>query len=223
MAELVHDADIVVIQEVQVDEDGLQAIEKLTTELALKGSRWGYTISEPTHSKGSERYAFLWKVNSVKLKNDAWLENSLDELLDREPFMARFEHDGKTLLLVDFHAFPKKKEPWLEAKELYRINNKYHADNLIIMGDFNLSQEDQAFDRLKHDGIVPALKGIRTTIKMEPNEEGERFAHEYDNLFYEKSSFKILKSGRIDFTKRFETLKDARKVSDHVPVFVELK
>ena len=44
-----------------------------------------------------------------------------------------------------------------------------------------------------------------------------------DNVFYENSALQNLKSGVIDFSKDFETLKEARNISDHLPVWCELK
>jgi len=58
---------------------------------------------------------------------------------------------------------------------------------------------------------------------MEPAENGERFANDYDNILYEKTQFTVLKSGKFDFTIQFPTLKDARRVSDHVPVYVNIE
>ena len=214
-----RDADIVMIQEVQIDSDGIKAIRILKTELEKSGSEWTYIISPPTHGRGTECYAYLWKSKKVKLKNFAWLETSLDSLIDREPFLARFECGRQIILLANLHAVPKKKMPWFEILELDRLDLLYKKDNLIIAGDFNLEATNRAFDELRTLGFKQALFALKTTIKMEV-QSGEKFAHEYDNFIFEKDSFTILKSGRIDFTTHFYTLQEARKVSDHLPVFI---
>jgi endonuclease/exonuclease/phosphatase family metal-dependent hydrolase len=97
----------------------------------------------------------------------------------------------------------------------------YKNDNLIIAGDFNLSSTNSVFDELKYHGLYPALSQLKTTIKIEPK-GSEKFANDYDNFLVEKAKIKVLKAGRIDFTTNFPTLKDARKVSDHLPVFLLL-
>lgn len=217
-----NDADIVLIQEVQTDNDGKRAIKWIETELEKSGNEWTSTISVPTHGRGTECYAYLWRSKKVNLQNHAWLEISLDSLIDREPFLARFEIEKKTILLANFHAVPRKKMPWLEIAELDRLDKLYKKDNLIIAGDFNLEATNRAFNELRTHGFKAALYGIRTTIKMEQKKD-EKFAHEYDNFIIEKAEFTILASGRIDFTAHFPNLQEARKISDHLPVYVILK
>lgn len=222
IAKQLQDADIVMIQEVQIDGDGKQAIDLLEVELEKGGNQWSSIISPPTHGKGTECYAYLWQPTKVSLKNQAWLEMSLDKQIDREPFLARFESGRKTILLANFHAVPKKKMPWFEIMELDQLDKSYRKDNLIIAGDFNLESSNRAFNDLKNLGFKPALSNTRTTIKMEA-QENEKFAHEYDNFICEKEVITILKSGRIDFTSDFKNLQEARKVSDHLPVYIILK
>jgi endonuclease/exonuclease/phosphatase family metal-dependent hydrolase len=216
-----QDADIVMIQEVQIDSDGKRAIELVENELEKTGNQWTSIISPPTNGRGTECYAYLWKSKKVRLQNQAWLEMSLDKLIDREPFLARFESENKTFLLANFHAVPRKKMPWYEIMELDELDKSYKKDNLIIAGDFNLEASNRAFNELKTDGFKAALSGIRTTIKLE-EQNGEKFAHEYDNFIFEKEAITVLKSGRIDFTSNFKNLQEARKVSDHLPVYIIL-
>ena len=219
---LLSDADIVVIQEVQIDFDGTKAIEMLEAELEKTGKIWNSTTSLPTHGKGTERYSFLWKSATITLEGQAWLETSMDSLLDREPYLARFRNKGKSMLLANFHAVPKKKMPWLEIKELDKLDKLYNNDNLIIIGDFNLSEDDSSFSKLKSLGFNSALHKVKTTIKMEPKGQ-EKFANAYDNFLYEKGRFDLLEAGRLDFTVYFSTLQEARKVSDHLPIYVLIK
>ncbi len=223
IANTIKNTDILAIQEVSDNYYGAQAVAKLADELNRTGSKWAYILSNPTHGKGSERYAYLWKPSIVKLKGKAWLEKSLDNQIDREPFMARFElKSGKTVLLSTIHAVPKAKEPWKECKYLYKLNDCYKVDNLLIMGDFNLSERNDAFYKLKQSNIWPALINFKTSIKMEMR-EGEKFANEYDNIFIDRTEIKLLNAGRIDFTLPFISLKEARKISDHVPVYAEIR
>jgi len=221
MASLIQDADIVMIQEVQIDQDGIDAIEMLELLLKKTGKNWNSVVSKPTNGRGTECYAYLWKSSTVTLIGKPWLESTLDYYIDREPYMARFMAKNKSLLLANLHTVPKKKMPWLEIAELDRLDNLYKKDNLIIAGDFNLSSTNSVFEELKYHGLYPALNNLKTTIKMEPKGT-EKFANDYDNFLVEKAQIKILKSGRIDFTKNFPTLKEARKVSDHLPVYLLL-
>ncbi len=215
--------DLVALQEISTGEVGVKQVQKLASILSLKGVAWAYTVSEPTNGPGTERYAFLWKKENVKLTEAAFLIKSLDKQFDREPFAGRFENGKERFLLVNFHAVPKSKEPWKECRHLYLIDSLYQKDNLLLVGDFNLSQENYAFYKLKKRGIIPVFINQLTTIKMEPNKQGQKLANAYDNVFYEKDAFKIQKSGIVPFYEDFQELKDCRKISDHVPVWVEIR
>jgi hypothetical protein len=55
-----------------------------------------------------ERYAFLWKPSKVKLIGRPWLEKFYHVEINREPFLATFQANGKHFTLVNFHAITKK-------------------------------------------------------------------------------------------------------------------
>lgn len=220
IAETIKEADIIAIQEISEKFYGTQAVGRLVDELNRKGSSWDYAISDPTQGKGVERYAFLWRKNKFTLIKNAFLEKKLDQNIDREPFLAFLKSkSGDEILLANLHAVPKSKEPWKEIKYLHKLDDWYKKENIIIMGDFNLPYFHEGFDKLKERKIIPALIDTKTTIKIEPK-NGEHLANMYDNFFYEAQEFEIQKAGTIDFTSKFETLRDARKISDHLPIFV---
>ena len=76
IAETAKNYDIIAIQEVVAGYGGAQAVARLADELNRKGTKWDYTISDPTSSSAykTERYAFIWKTSKVKKIGKAWLE-----------------------------------------------------------------------------------------------------------------------------------------------------
>ena len=46
-------------------------------------------------------------------------------------------------------------------------------------------------------------------------------ASEYDNMFIDSRSFRILKTGVDLFYEAFTDLKSARMISDHIPIWIE--
>ena len=222
MADVLRDADLVAIQEVSTGPAGAQAVARLDAELDRTGARWDYVVSEPTSGRGSERYAYLWKPARVRLVGRPWLEPSLADDLDREPFMARFEAGGRPILLASFHAVPTAKKPATEIRLLDRLDERYPDDNLLVVGDFNLSQEHSAFDALRTAGLRPVLADQRTSIRMKVGQDGRHLANAYDNIFYEAGPLRAVEAGVIDFTDAFVTLKEARTISDHLPVYMEV-
>jgi len=94
IAKLIRDFDIVAIQEVvAVDPAGAKAVARLADELNRMGARWDYRVSDPTNSSSGkkERYAFLWKSKKIKLKGRPWLDKTFDDIIIREPYLARFQ------------------------------------------------------------------------------------------------------------------------------------
>lgn len=223
MASQLRDFDIVAVQEVVTSPAGAQAIARLADALSRTGSQWDYAISDPTTGPGPERYAFLWKPSAAKLIGKAWLYKELDEEIDREPYLARYElKGGQKVLLVSFHAVPSNKQPQKEIEKLHHIHEAYPDDTILIMGDFNLSQRHPSFNQLKAYEYLPAIVGQRTSLKMEVGKDGQHLANEYDNIFYEHLELRVESTGVIDFSKDFPTLRDARKISDHIPVWIHL-
>lgn len=221
MANTVKDFDIVAIQEVVAGDGGAQAVARLAAELNRKGTKWDYTISEPTSSSAykTERYAFLWKTANVQKMGKAWLERKYHLEIDREPYLCTFKYEGKPFTVVNFHAITKSKQPETEIKYFKFLPDEYPTLNLIFVGDFNCPQSHTVFNPLKKMGYKPILTHQKTSLKKECV-NGECLASEFDNLFYNSSKIKIVNSGVILFYENFNSLQEARKISDHIPIWV---
>ncbi|MEP7110608.1 MAG: endonuclease/exonuclease/phosphatase family protein [Ferruginibacter sp.] len=214
--------DVVCILEVVAGDGGATAVTKLCDALNRKGTRWDYTISDPTVSSSykTERYAFIWKTNRLKKKGHAWLERKYNLAIDREPYFADFESDRATFTVVAFHAITKSRQPETEIKYFKFLPVEYPGKNLIFAGDFNCPQSHTVFNPLKTMGYRPIFTGQKTSLKQECINE-ECLASEFDNIFYDPAKINFIKSGIIPFFNSFTNLKDARKVSDHVPIFFQ--
>jgi endonuclease/exonuclease/phosphatase family metal-dependent hydrolase len=225
-AETLRDADLVAVQEVVTSPPGAQALGKLDRELDRTGAAWDYRISKPTTGPGTEKYAFLWKPSRLRLMGRAWLEASLADSLDREPYLARFEHrkSGHTLLVASLHAVPSSKDPAHEIALLDRLHWQYETDHLVLVGDFNLDEDDAAFNELRGLGYASVLDDQPTSLRRKRRDgPSGHLASEYDNIFYETTPFRMSRGGVLDFTPRFTTLKEARSLSDHLPVYTDVE
>ncbi|SHG81176.1 endonuclease/exonuclease/phosphatase family protein [Flavobacterium defluvii] len=222
IANTVKDYDIIAIQEVVAGYGGAQTIAKLANLLNEKGAKWDYSISDPTsgNSYKRERYAFIWKTNRVNLKGNAWLEKKYHLEIDREPYFGTFEADRKTFTLVNFHAITKSKQPETEIKYFKFLPQEYPNLNLVFLGDFNCPQSHTVFNPLKKMAFVPIFQKQKTTLKKECI-ENNCLASEFDNVFYNSNKIKSINSGVILFYKKFDSLEEARKVSDHIPIWTE--
>ncbi len=222
IAQTLKSYDVLAIQEVVAGNGGAQAVARLADALNRKGSKWDYCISDPTQTTGgtTERYAFLWKPSRVKLKGKAWLEKQYALQIEREPYMATFEQQGKQFTLVSFHAVPKSKQPEREIKLLAKVTQEYPGLNLIFLGDFNCPQSNSVFNNFRKLNYRSALVNQKTSLKRSCK-NGNCLASEYDNVFYLPKKNKLIYAGVISFYQRFASLKDAKTISDHIPVVVQ--
>lgn len=211
--------DVIAIQEVVAGYGGAQAVARLADELNRKGAQWDYTISDPTTSSAykTERYAFIWKSSKIKKIGDAWLEQKYNFEIDREPYYCTFECNKKRFTLANFHAITKSKQPETEIKYFKYLPDQYPDLNILFLGDFNCPQSHSVFFPLRKMGYTSLLENQKTSLKQECIADN-CLASEFDNMFYDTSKCKAENPEAIKFYKDFETLTDARKISDHVPI-----
>lgn len=222
MAKLVKDYDIVAIQEVVAGYGGSQAVARLADQLNRMGSKWDYRVSDPTKSPPhkTERYAFLWKPSKVKLIGKPWLENSLIGKVNRPPYLARFKIGEHETIILNFHSRRFDEKPEEEIAHLSEIVKNYSPTSLIIAGDFNMPENNTAFDELKKQGYVPVLQNQPTTLKRScPTNGGSYLNNAIDNIFYPKDRCELMGSGLVDFVKDCEQLEAMRSISDHLGVW----
>jgi deoxyribonuclease-1-like protein len=225
MAKQLSNFDIVAIQEVVAGTTfGAKAVAKLDAALDRTGTNWDYKISNPTTGSGyeSERYAYLWKTSKVKLIGRPYLEVKYEQEIVREPFVAQFQIGKQKIRLFNIHAIPKSKQPEREIKYLKYFPAKYPNEILFFLGDFNLPQKHTVFNPLKKKGYKPALINQKTSLKMKRKND-DFLASEFDNIFYDSNKTQFKSAGIVNFTTKFQTLKEARTISDHVPVFLNFQ
>jgi deoxyribonuclease-1-like protein len=223
IAEIVKDADIMAIQEVVSGYGGAQAVAKLSDILNRKGSKWDYVISNPTNSSkyATERYAFIWKTKNIKIKNRGWLLDELNTPIDREPFLLDFYLNKQKFTIINFHSRPHDKNPEGEIEALSNFVVDSLGTPLIITGDFNVDEKEPIFNVLKKNDYQPAITNQRTTLKRTCKRD-DYLNYPIDNIFYSSDIIKV-SGGIIDFVRFCDRLEKARKLSDHLPVFLKFK
>ena len=223
IATIVKDADIIAIQEVVAGFGGRQAVAKLADILSQKGDSWEYAISDPTKSSKylTERYAYIWKGNKIKAKRNGYLLEALEESVDREPFVMEFYIDNTLFTLLNYHAISHSKNPKLEIETMANYIVKTIKRPTVLIGDFNLNESDPVFDILKEGGFYPLLTTTQTTLKSKCK-NNKYLNHAIDNIFF-SSDLKLIDGNIIDFVGNCDRIKQARQLSDHLPVYLTLK
>jgi len=192
-------ADIIAIQEVVTGSYGDSCIIKISKILD-----YNYTISEKTSGDGSERYAFLYK-KTIRL-NWSKLDATLQDSINREPFMASFKVKKKDLIIRQVHLVPTSKNPQQEVQKLYTYKDG------VICGDFNLTCKHLIYIPLKTHFNMP-LCGKGTSLKR----DGTVSENNYDHFLVEKS-YKILESSVFIYSYPG----NRNTLSDHLPILIKL-
>lgn len=223
MAQILRNADIVALEEISTSNAGAQTVARLSDELNRTGSKWDYIVSDPTHeSTAKERYAFLWKTSRVDARpRRATLVKKLRYDMVREPAQVVFFSGDKRFTVTSFHLAPTAKHPELEIQSLRRYADDYYSGNFIFVGDFNLGHNalDSVFEnelKCRHN-----IEG-KTSLKEKLDKKGSYYSKEYDNIFT-RGNITVRKAAIIDFVPKLKDLTEARKISDHLPVFISFE
>ncbi len=224
IANTIKNYDIVALQEIVAGDGGAQAVAQLADELNRKGSKWEYVISDPTSSSAykTERYALLWKTAKVQKIGEAWLEKKYHLEIDREPFYCTFQYQNKQVTVVNFHAITKSKQPETEIKYFKFLPAQYPKLNLVFAGDFNCPQSHTVFIPLQKLGYKSAFQNQKTSLKKECV-NNNCLSFEFDNIWYNSNKVSVTNAKALFFYESFSTLQEAREISDHIPIAVELK
>ena len=223
IATTIKNYDVVAVQEVVAGDGGAQSVAKLADELNRKGAKWDYVISDPTTSSAykTERYAFLWKTSKVKKVGEAWLEKKYTLEIDREPYYCTFLYNNKQFTIANFHAITKSKQPETEIKYFKFLPAQYPQLNLVFVGDFNCPQSHTVFNPLRKMGYCCVFINQKTSLKKECKDT-ICLASEFDNIWYYSNKISVSNSKVIHFYFTFGTLKEAREISDHIPITTEI-
>jgi endonuclease/exonuclease/phosphatase family metal-dependent hydrolase len=224
---IIKEHDIIAIQEVVAkDPAGAQAVAKIVNELNRLGSKWDYSISNPTKSPSSyvsERYAYIWKTSKLKLVSKATLDETLENSIEREPYLAKFEIKKTKIAFyfISIHARVRSRNPEIEIANFKEYPKRLKTNNIIILGDFNLNEKHNVWNPLSKLGFKPAIKNTATTLKRKCK-NGNYVNYAMDNIYYNIHKMKAVNSGVIDFINDCNNLLKARLISDHLPVFLEV-
>lgn len=226
MANILKEFDIIALQEINTSPDGAQKLVELVSLLNQKSAfKWYYNISNPTTSAivhEKERYAYIWKQTKTINAQKGYLDTQWQQQIVREPFIKQFTYKEKSFVLINYHAVPKKKNPSQEIA-LFKQYPQRFTQPFIILGDFNIISTDQVWQPLIKQNYTLALINKKTTLRQQCI-NNDCLANGFDNFVYSKNNIKVLKAGTIPFYKEYKLdMAKARKLSDHLPIFIEIE
>ncbi len=222
IGDIIKNYDIIAIQEVR-DE---KILKRLISYLQQQGIIYGYEISNPVGKTSTERYAYIYRVNKIKLSKRGKIYNDPDDKFIREPFYATFKAKAFDFTLSTIHVLVgrNEKERTPEIIELAQVYKNIQTEDpaeqdIILMGDFNMPPDDHGFQNLLAINSMTCLikHPFKTTI-------GD--VSLYDNIWFQKKYVKEFtgNAGLYKFDTRVfkgDIREAKRSVSDHRPIWGE--
>ena len=251
IAEIVKRFDVIALQEVTGNAEGLQVL------IASLGENWGYLLSDVTEGRlgNMERKAFLFDTRRVipggltceyviaPEKLERAQEDELKRQFARTPYVASFRSGKKVFTLVNVHLVFGDTPHWT-VRELKMIadwlrewaeEDTTWQSNLIAVGDFNVRRKgDQTHAALTSTGLhIPdELHYVRRTITDDP--EDPRWFYDQIAWFPKEGEVPGLsltyttRGGNFDFVPFVFTSRDIESphelsfyISDHLPLWCE--
>ncbi|XP_038125168.1 deoxyribonuclease-1-like [Cyprinodon tularosa] len=229
IAQIVHRYDIVLIQEV-LDSD-LSVTKELMEYVNRICPTYSYIVSEPLgRSTYKERYLFLYREESVSVVEN-YTYNDIDNKFMRKPFIVMFSSINTAVsrfVLIPQHTSPSSAVEEIDA--LYDVvtdvYNRWKTKDIVLLGDFNagctyVTRRDWAKIRLFAD------KSFRWLIPDTVDTTVSNSGCPYDRIVAKEDMMRgvVMDSAKVyDFQDQLHLSKEqAKKISDHFPVEVELK
>ncbi|MEP1740180.1 MAG: endonuclease/exonuclease/phosphatase family protein [Kangiellaceae bacterium] len=225
LASVIRKYDLVAIQEIK-NKAGVVPTQFLT-EINSDGSQYAFVISErggkePDDQSSQEQYAYYFNTSTIKVLKDVGLyDDSVNDFFQREPYVVRFAATQGNLKFVLATIHTKPEEAVAEIKAMHDAlvwaqEQFTDEEDFIALGDFNAgcnyaspSDLSDLKITLDYNWIVP---------------------HEADTNFSANSScaydrIVVTEDVLEDFTNMWgvDTSVSNKKVSDHFPVWFELK
>jgi len=179
-----------------------------------------------TH-KRKEIYAFLYRTDLIKYKeNSAFVYNDSKDVFTKEPFCGSFIAGTFDFVMCTIHTEfgDGKSEP---RNEVYKAVSSDKEKDILIVGDFNLPENDPAWDELESIDSIDSITSALSVETSPPTTIGDKSY--YDNIWYSKYSSEVIKGSGSFF--QFDELiytpemkaEANRQVSDHRPISIKVK
>lgn len=225
LSRIIRRYDVVAIQEVRSKEQNI--IPSLLSLVNDADTRYDYAISERLGRTASkEQYAFVYNTKTVNLiSGSSYVIDDLDDIFEREPFVAFFRSGNFDFKLVNNHIKPEDVSAELSqlAVVINEIYNSSTEKDIIVLGDMNA---DGSY--FNEDNLVVIFP---LWIQLISNDEDTTVAisdNTYDRMMTRDTTASVEYTGksgvfRWDVEYGVTDTSFIKKVSDHYPVYAEFR
>ncbi len=154
IANIIERYDFVAIQEAR----DTVVLDRLQTRLP----GYGYLSSKPVGESVTEIYAFFYKTNLFAVLGTPYLYNDRADEFIREPFIASFRAGDFDFTLINIHVLygtlAERRAEIRLLDDVISIADEHNGNenDVILLGDFNVDRDDEAWQISTHSAIVPA-------------------------------------------------------------------
>ncbi|MBF9018636.1 MULTISPECIES: lamin tail domain-containing protein [unclassified Oceanispirochaeta] len=161
IADIINRYDFVAVQEVR-DTIVLSRLNDMLTG-------WDYIVSEAVGNTVTERYAYFYKTDLVSPLGTPYIYNDPNNEFIREPYVAHFKSGEFDFTAITIHIIygdtvaNRRAEVSILDEVVTNVDSANGSEqDVLLMGDFNLPPDDNAWDISSHASLVPA--STMTTI-----------------------------------------------------------
>ena len=229
LTKIVREFDIVLVQEVRDASE--QTIPNFVDKINQMGGRqYSFVRSERLgRTTSKEAYAYVYNTETVQfMQGSNYVFNDVDDVFEREPYIASFKIGNFDFVLVGIHTKPD--DAYNEIGNLTSVVSSIQTENpnerdIIVMGDFNadgsyFDEDDTSnpFKASEYNWLI--TDGMDTMVKTDYTYDrivvlNVTLSHEYDvgtaQVFYYDQVYGLNNQTFVG------------EVSDHFPVFAQYK
>ena len=216
MADILRDADIVVLQNIQSSQGTKMDIKKIAQMLDMKDKNWDFITSEKVDGKGD--LAFLWDTKKISIHNVHMIRTSRScgHYMEHAPVIGSFIFNKEKFQIVSFIAASSEEKAQKEISD-YIGCDRFNRDSLIALGDFNLPP-GKVNPLFREYGFVNQTESRRSMVKNKINRSCSHRTSSH--IFTKNSSVDVCASGVVDLANIINDHEDVKNVSEHMPVFI---
>lgn len=228
LAEIAHEFDVMLVQEFR-DSSETTAPFYLETINALEGPDYEFIRSSRLgRSTSKEAYAYYYNTDTVQYQeNSAYVYDDINDVFEREPYIASFRSGNFDFTLVGIHTKPDDAENEIGNLTIVVssiLENVPSEHDIIVLGDFNADgsyfNEESMENPLKSSKYFWTVSNNMDTMT--------KTGWTYDRIVMMTKTYSIEYVQDSTQVYYFDTVMglnqtQTMKVSDHYPVYAEFQ
>jgi hypothetical protein len=232
LVRIVREFDLVLVQEIR-DSSQTTAPNFLQRINEVEGPKYDFIRSERLgRTNIKEAYAYFYNTETIEfISGSDYVYNDVDDVFEREPYIASFRSGNFDFILVGIHTRPIKGVTYNEIGNLTVVvtsikETNPNEEDIIVMGDFNADGKyGDPFD--EEDTSNPLRSSEFRWLINNDMDTMTKTDYTYDRIVILNSTLNheyVAGSGSVFYFDNVYGINNVTlvtEVSDHYPVFAE--